>query len=288
MKIGIVFTCQNRMLGEVVRHALPSAVVENYDVGQLGDPLTREAVAASCASCDHVLSIFMPEEMGPLATDRLAASVRVLTILPSFSFAGFHPDTVYITTASGFLDGPTHHYHSRIAIGGFLTGRSVRQTIALYNALVFGRLGYFETFAHERALAGELFAHFNIGIDHFFDRWMARGCFMHSLNHPKSWAFADLGLAMCRMAGLVDERATIDPDAIIDDLAMDAAHPLLPPLARRLGLEGSTVFKPGRRGESDHLALEDFVEREYKALERASRAELEAVPKLSNLLAILG
>ena len=288
MKIGIVFSCQNRMLGDVVRHALPSAVVENYDVGLLADPTTREAVAASFATCDHVLSIFMPEAMGPLATDRLAASVPVLTVLPSFSFAGFHPDMVYITTASGYLEGPTHHYHSRIAVAGFLTGRSVRQTAMLYNALVFGRLGYFETFANERALAVQMFAHFSIGIDPLFDRWMARGCFMHSLNHPKNWAFADLGLAMCRMAGLVDDRVAIDPDAIIDDLAMHAAHPVLPPLARRLGLEGSTLFKPGHPTQMNHLSLEDFVEKEYKAFEVAGRAELEAVPMVSNLLAILG
>jgi hypothetical protein len=117
---------------------------------------------------------------------------------------------------------------------------------------------------------------------------MARGCFMHSLNHPKNWAFADLGLAMCRMAGLVDDHVAIDPDAILDDLARHAAHPVLPPLARRLGLAGSTLFKPGHPTQMNHLSLEDFVEEEYKAFAAASRAELEAVPMVSNLLAILG
>jgi len=287
MKIGIVFSCQQRMLADVVRAVRPDAQVLHFDVAHLVGPTVREAVGHALRECDHVLAIPLPPEYGPVAMAALEKMGPRLTALPSFGFAGFHPDTVYVETEKGFLGGPTHHYHSRIAIGGYLTGRTPRQTMALYNALVFGRCGYFEVFGHERRLAVALFAQFGMAIDHLFDCWIARGCFMHSMNHPAHWAFADLGLVMCRRAGLIDADMTIDPDLVGDDLLQHAAHPLLPPLARRLRLPGGTDFKRSHPSEIQHLALEEFLQHEYVALATASRAELEAVPMVSNLLAIL-
>ncbi len=288
MRIGIMFSCQHRMLADVLRHARPGCEVVSYDVASLGDPAVQGPVAADLVACDHVLSIYTAEAMGPLALAALRARAPALTELPSFSFGGFHPDTVYVPTARGFLDGPTHHYHSRIAIGGYLAGFAPRQTAGLYNALVFGRLGYFQAFLHERIMACQLFAQFDIAIEPLFERWMARGCFMHSVNHPKGWAFADIGLAIGRKAGLLDEAARVDPDAIIDDLALHAAHPLLPPLARRLGLAGDTMFQRGHSGARRPLPMDAFLEAEYEAFAGATRQELEAVPFVSSLMAMLG
>ncbi len=288
MKIGILFSCQYRLLADAVRAALPHAEVLDFEAGPLLDPSLRQPVVTALRGCDHILAIPTPPEYGALATQEMEGWAASLTLVPSFAFAGFHPDMAYIMTAQGFLDGPTHHYHSRIAMAGYLTGRTVRQTMGLYNALVFGRCGYFEIFAVERRMVVDLYAQFGMAIDPFFDRWMQRGCFMHSVNHPVGWAYADLGLAICRRAGLIGVDVTIDPDLIGDDLLQNAAHPLLPPLARRLGLVGSTSFTPGQPSAIRHLGLEQFLEHEYATFAQASRAELEAVPVMSTVLACLG
>jgi flagellar biosynthetic protein FliQ len=42
-------------------------------------------------------------------------------------------------------------------------------------------------------------------------------------NVPGMAAFADLGLVMCRRAGLIDADMTIDPDLVVDDLLQHVA-----------------------------------------------------------------
>ncbi len=174
MKIGILFSCQQQIFGDALRCLLPEAEMKHFELNTLGDPALREAVGAIMRSCDHVISCGAGPEFGVLSDDALRAAVPRFDVFPSFSFAGFHPDTVYVQGAAGSLVGITHHYHSRIAIGAWLAGRGLEETAALYNALVFGRLGYFDCFAHERAMASNLFGHFGIDLAPLIDRWRAR------------------------------------------------------------------------------------------------------------------
>ncbi len=287
MKIGILFSCQQQMFFDAVQALLPDAEICHFELGVLADPQLRQDIAAIYATCDRMISCGAGPEHGPLSDDALRALVPRLDIFPSFSFAGFHPDTVYVPTTQGMLDGMTHHYHSRLAVGAFLAGRSLGETERLYNALVFGRLGYFETCAAERAMAIALFGHFDIKIGPMIDHWQARGCFMHSMNHPTHWAFADLVVAMCRKIGLIGPHATLDPNAVNDNLRAHAAHPVLPVLAARLGVEGSTMFKVAGGYEPGQVPLSEFLAAEFAAFATAERAALEAVPGAAVLRAML-
>ena len=276
------------MFFDAMQALRPDAEIQHYDLTMLGNPALRQAIADIYATCDHVISCGVGPEMGPLADDALRATVPRLDIVPSFSFAGFHPDTVYVPTPCGMLDGITHHYHSRVALGAYLAGRGVAETAGLYNALVFGRLGYFDAFAAERAMAIRLYGYFGIEIGPLIDGWLARGCFMHSINHPKHWAFAELALAICRQVGLVGADAMAPTGAVIDNLRHHAAHPVLPPLAVRLGVPGSTLYKLSDAREPGEVPLEAFLAAEFEAFATAERATLQAVPGVAAWQAMLG
>ena len=288
MRIGILFNCQHRVLADVLRLARPDFEVVEYDIGQLRlDHAARDQALETLAGCDRVLSLYLEPADGPLGSEALHETARRLIILPGFSFGGFHPDTVYVHTAQGFLDGVTDHYHSRIAVAGFLAGRGVGGTVSLYNSLVMGRAGYFTAYGRERMLVCQVFDRFGIDLNPLFERWAGQGCFMHSVNHPKVWCYADVALALCRHAGFVNRDATFDFSAMQDGLAVFATHPILPPLARRLGLPAEHRFKPFAATEDHAVNLERFVELEFERFEHAVRADLEATPGVATLRAVL-
>lgn len=290
MKLGILFNCQHGLLASAARHLLPDAEVVDFDVGPLfTDEALRDRVLEELAGCDHVLSLQLEAWRGPLAPEALHARLRRLTLLPFLTFGGFHPDMVYVHTAAlGYLEGYTHHYHSRIAIAGFLSGRTARETAGLYNALVMGRAGYYDVYAQEQVLACQLFERFGIELAPMFQRWRSRGVFMHSINHPKGWCFADIGVALLRYAGLLGD-GTMDSDALAralgDPLAVQPTHPVLPPLARRLGVPAEVGFKAYQA--ETKLALLPFVDAEYERFSHAGRPELEAVPGVAALAAMM-
>ncbi|MBC7432404.1 MAG: hypothetical protein H7345_10095 [Rubritepida sp.] len=288
MKLGVLFNCQHRMLAETLRLTIPGAEVTDYDIGQLRqDEALRGPALEDLASCDRVLSLYLGAEDGPLGSEAMRETMRGFTILPGFSFGGFHPDTVYIHTAHGYLDGFTHHYHSRLAVAGFLAGRTVRETTQLYNALIMGRAGYFSAFAQERMLVCQVFDQFGIDLNPMFDRWAGGGCFMHSINHPKAWCYVDVAVALARHAGLIGPETTLDPHLVSDELRFHPTHPVLPPLARRLGVPAEARFKPSRPHEHHAVPLERFVELEFERFGHAERHELEGTPGVGSLLAVL-
>lgn len=281
-----MFNCQHHLLANALRALLPGCEVAHYDLSTLHDPGIQQAVAKVFAGCDHLISVRAAPEFGPLQDDILARRVKAFHVFPALVFGGFHPDMVYVPTARGMLSGPTQEYHSRVAIGGFLAGRDLAGTAELYNALVFGRLGYFEAFARERAMAAWHFAQDGIDIAPMIDRWRTQGRFMHSVNHPMAWAHRDLAVAICRKIGLLDAASPADPGELPDELAVHSRHPVLPPLAARLGLPAESLFKlPGEHGRM--VALEEFLTAEFEAFGAAGREELLAVSGVAELVALL-
>jgi hypothetical protein len=91
---------------------------------------------------------------------------------------------------TGHLQSAIGSYHSRIAIAGFLAGFLVEETMALFNKLVFSRLGYLDAFHQSRLFLINQFKTIGVDLTPYIDAWAARGCFMNSLNHPKFMFFA--------------------------------------------------------------------------------------------------
>ena len=290
MKIGILFNCQHEGLGIALRALRPRDDIVDFSLESL-DEAARARVAAVLAGCDHVVSIDVAQGYGPLATDILRRNVRRLHVLPYFRFAGFHPDTVSITVGDVALDGPTGAYHSRIAVAGLLAGLSPRATADLYNRLSFARLGYFEVFAEQHALLLERYAAYRIDFSSALPRWLAPGCFMHSVNHPRMRVMLDMAQAVCGLAGLAPQALPPSETSLRDNLAAHPTHPVFPDIAAALDIPPSGAFRaavPPSGIVPRVMSTEAFVTGAHAALQRAPLAALRQVDGVAAAMAALG
>lgn len=165
-----------------------------------------------------------------------------LTSMPAVIFGGFHPDLCYIPHGKGYLKSALDDYHSLIAVTAYRQGCTVAQTLPLFRADIYRKLGYFELWNAQRA---QLMADFNaVGWDlgEEFLAWVRQGVFMHSPNHPHIEVLHGMARrALLRAFGTVRESGFLPHD----NLANGAAFPVYPDIAERFGMRGgSYFFKP--------------------------------------------
>src|SRR5271156_6464282 len=181
MRLGILFDHQHAALAAALGTLLPEVEVTSHDAAPaLRDPGLCAAVQADLLACDHVITRDLPPLAGPLATFLIRRAARQCHLLPPLRFAGFHPDVIAVPLDGAALGGATGTLHSRVALLAYLTGQTREDAAALYNPLVFSRLGYFAAFARERAALLRRFLAYRINLAPLFDSWAALGCFMHS------------------------------------------------------------------------------------------------------------
>ncbi|WP_462117436.1 WcbI family polysaccharide biosynthesis putative acetyltransferase [Methylorubrum extorquens] len=123
---------------------------------------------------------------------RIFEIARLVVPVPTIVFPAFHPDIVYIAHKGGLFGSPMGDYHSALIVYGFARGFSADEIVSLFRADVFSRVGYLDGwFPNRDALLAMSHAH-GCNIDRLFAGWMRRGCFMHTINHPKLFVLTDL------------------------------------------------------------------------------------------------
>jgi hypothetical protein len=285
MRIGILSNCQNEALAIALRALLPAADVIHFDVNRFtGDAPGCVATAGHLRSCDHVISADVAPGYGPLGSRALAAAVPRFHLLPTFYFGGFHPDTVAIRLDHVPAEGPTGGLQSRIVTAAFLAGLAADETVPLFNSLVFARLGYFGAIAEHGALLLEKYAAYGIDLSAPLARWLADGCFMHSVNHPKMRVMLDLARVACAIMGLPPE-AEPDAASLHDPMRPFSTHPFLPDIAARAGMAPEGVFRDTLPAAA--MPLDTFVARSFQALRRVPLSTLRATQGVMDALAKL-
>jgi hypothetical protein len=203
-----------------------------------------------------------------------------VVLYPNIHFQGYHPDLVYITVAStgGHFAGPGGHYNSSIALLAWKAGLSVADALELYRGDVYRRLGFFDYWESACAELRNDFQAAGLPLDSFLDAWTKRGCFMHSINHPKLFVSSDLVARLLKEHGI--ETLPGDPMRYVRDyLADSVVWPVYPEIGERLGIPGSYLFKlsaPGIQPDSPvrSLGLEEFVALSYSAFSSHAPDEL--------------
>jgi hypothetical protein len=245
-KIGIVSVCHGVGLAHAARLLLPDYEVYELPVWHLRTVEQRQAALERLAPMDWVFLVPLGPEFGVFAADKIAASLSNVIPFPPFVFFGFHPDMTSLPDPyRSRFPAPIADYHSKLAITGFVTGRSVSQTLGLLNPLVFGKLGYFDAFNQEIAATVSMFRLYHMDIAPCFARWREFGCFMHTPNHPMPLVLSDLMRIALATAGIPSDPAA-NLDGIPDELANHSRAPVYPSIAARLGVPGSTDFSPVR------------------------------------------
>lgn len=279
-RIAVVGNCQSFGIAYGMKLLNPESTVDRFTIVRPGwtnlDMLQR-----TLQDYDYVFSLEFQKGFVK-GGDWLALRDRMPSIIPmpSIVFSGFHPDTIYILdpTRNGRpLDSATGPYHSALALYGYLAGLTPERTVALYDANVFRMLGYFDIWqpSADEFLASARTTGLDLSTD--FLRWSRRGCFMYSMNHPKSFVLADVARALLAREKLPIHDVDFD-DFDVDDIVRGSVFPVYPPIAEYYGHRGSYVFKLANyrlsRSVGDFMTLRQFVESSFRVYAKHARPQL--------------
>ena len=205
-------------------------------------------------------------------------AVKKVRYIPRVTFSAFHPDIDYVEDAQHRqLSGPMGPYQSAIAFFGWKNALSVSQTLDLFREDIYESLGYFAYGDASRDLLLLEGDRTGIPMAGIINNWSSRGCWMHSMNHPKLFALADV-------ARILLERENIETlpgveEFVEDEMNFEVVWPIYPEIAKKLGLVGYYVFK--RPTESSlrgmpvqMLSLEQFIEESFETFSKYPRDEL--------------
>jgi hypothetical protein len=267
LTLGVVGNCQARGVAACMQSLTRHAVLPWAHIGVT----PPEDLAEAVAKCDV---IFVQHVFGERVDALERRSQTRIVKLPIVTFPAFHPDLIYLRYGDDLADSPLGKYHSSLAFHGWTTGLNLRDTLDLYNARTYQRLGFFSYLDASLAALRQEAATVDMPLETLCAGWLRQGCFMHTVNHPKLFVLADIARAALARVGL--EADTPDgPDHVADPLLKGAIWPVYPELASRWGLRGSYQFKVQQvRGSPVRfLDLEAFVARSlriYATLDRTA------------------
>jgi len=294
-RIVILANYQHAGLAAALRALLPAAQIVSFDLATLvHDGPERREVTHAIATASLVVGHDAPASYGAVSTAHLRAARRRLYLLPCFRFAGFHPDGVAISLDGTAISGPTGLLHSRIAAAAYLAGLRVPDAAALYNSLVFARLGYYDAFTAERARLLQTFAIYGYDLAPVFDGWLKPGCFMFDPTRPRMRVLLDLARILCARMGIAPDIAADAADAseanVPNPLAGAPMHPLFPEIAARLGIspEGNFRGPPQAGGGRPTLySLDAYLAASFEVFRRLPLATLRAIDGMASAMPTL-
>ena len=190
-------------------------------------------------------------------------NLRVIRF-PDLYFNAFHPDQVYAWMRDGStVDCATGPYNSAIALWAWQHGLNAQQTISLFTPEVFGALGY-----HDRwQVSIDRLRHDFVPFPHldyrdFIIPLQRAGNFMHTVNHPKVAAMAQMARLLAKQIDpTVDTESIPVENMMVDGLFMaSVSWSVYPSVANALGIKGAFMWKL-----EDHsvIGLEEFLQRSF-------------------------
>ena len=260
--IHVVGNCQADVIATALQLICPSVRTQ---VIRIGNP--------KAATLDPHSTVFLQHGWPHLANKYPEAH-----LFPRVAFFGFHPDAIVLNDPD--ISSPLRHFHSAIALAGFLSGRTAEQTIDLFNGATFAALGYYAAWEGSRNWFLKSVRATKRPLERAFFNWPARGCFMHLPNHPKVHVCADIALALAVRAGL--PRRQIDPTQHLQDRHMlGGVWPVYPEIAEFLGIgRGDYIFRGVSSQRSTDAApihdLAEFVRASFEVYANAPREKLQS------------
>ena len=268
LRLAVLGNCQAPGLGECLRRARPDIEVTALSWGDIRTPDQAETAATALLGHDIVLSQFTKSAAyGPLQTRSLAPRARRFVLWPKILFTGFHPDLIDFSA----VRTPMGPRHSGLILAAFLRGVPRRRVGDLFNAYIYGRLGFFDEYAKAERHLLDAGLQTDAPLDDELPRWRAQGVFVHVPNHPTIGVLASLADSIRGRLGLDGAPVAAPPD---DSLAQFSAWPVYPEIARRLDVPGSLAFKPPGRGRTP-IDLQQMIDTSYDAYERTESAALQ-------------
>jgi hypothetical protein len=261
----LISNCQTYGLAHSLQLLAESVVVEPVDIGEYNANIER--YNAGFGDYDRVL-IGLGAEALPGAD---LSRARRVDKVPELVFPAYHPDLTYLTNSSSIVDGPIGAYHSMLAFVAHGAGRSVSDTLALFNGRIYEACGYFNGWTAARDnLVG--YCH-QLGFDIALPmrRWGRTGAFMYSVNHPRIHVLYDIARLYLEREGYEPRVCDLTPP---DNLAANAVFAVYPEIGDALGVPGAYLFK--RPEQYAQIGLRQFVEESFAVYDRYPPGALSA------------
>lgn len=238
-------------------------------------------ISALILDCDYVILQHLESDAFTMRLVELYPLIAPkLRYVPGISYTAFHPDMGYIKKSNGVhLGGPMGEYHSMIAFWCWQEGFSKDQAVSLYCHEIYKFLGYYEYESSSNQFLIQRGEQMAFPIDGMLADWKSKGCFMHSLNHPKLSVLTDIARRI-----LSDENLTFIPDVetyLVDNLAEHPCWPVYPEIARLHNLQGNLIFKQAKHLGTDQrpvptLSLSQLVSQSFDHYDTYDSASLNA------------
>ncbi len=273
LKITVLGNCQAFGMAQCLRALSPEADVSGFIWNEIRSDAHAEQIARGLEGQDLVISQFTGKSYhGALRTERLRERLGRLALFPNIHFTGFHPDLIWMPKAVRAQDR-RHRFgtwHSALILAAFVRG--VPETIAadLFNAYIYGALGYFDEYAKAEQHHLDAARALDIDLEPQLASWRREGVFVHVPNHPVIGVFWSMAQLACEQLGLTVTTAAAMPE---DRLRHHNRWPVYPEIAKRLGVQGSLRFEPLGAG-TQAVDLQDLVRELYQVYARAEPESL--------------
>ncbi len=263
MRIVISSNCMTGGLTSALSMLLPADVIVPVPRVGVDDSVLDEQLSKA-----DVWLFSGPEGMQLAALGRVNKPHLRVVRFPELYFNAFHPDQVYAWMSDGSLvEGATGPYNSAIALWAWQHGLNAQQTISLFTPEILSALGY-----HDRwQVSIDRLRHDFVPFPHldyrdFVIPLQRAGAFMHTVNHPKVPAMAQMARLLAKQ---IDPSIDIDSipieNMMVDGLFMASfSWSVYPSVANGLGIKGAFMWKL-----EDHsvIGLEEFVQSSFAKYE---------------------
>jgi hypothetical protein len=285
LRFAVIGGCQAFGIAYGLRLLRPDAVVDAFTVAPNCltslEFMTRVLKTYDFAFCADFGAGFL---RGGDSRALIAASAA--RGFPTVVFAGYHPDFIYLDPTGPLrnVKGPMGAYHSALTAYGFLSGLTPEQNLALFVPRVFERLGYLSLWDSSRENLLGWGREAGLDLAPALLRWARRGCFMHTINHPRAYVLFDMAQVLLRSVGLQGSDIDFD-DFALDPLASDVVLPVYEPIAEHLGIRGSYYFRTSHpvRGGKCVLTLREFIAHSYEAYAKLPRKQISN-PRIRSIM----
>lgn|GEM_PF-4149933 len=261
-RVSIVGGCQVAGLGAWIERFLPGSRVDPWHVGVSIDN-SIEAILDALPGSDLIITqVIDGHDGGRLDASVLRGYAEHLVFLPTFVFAGFHPDFVFREyDETKYLASPVGLMHSALVIASFQHGVPEHHVAKLFNPIVYDAAGYFDVYEDGRFAMIKIFKESGYDISEAFDEWTLGGPFMHTDNHPHIRVLGKLAQLALEKAGLLGVACTGEPSDVLGEYSLH--WPIHRPIARRLGVAPFSKFRRSlldmKPGNTREISLDEFI-----------------------------
>jgi len=277
IKISAFGNCQVEGIGNVIEACCKGAHVKSYHIGVDANRAKLNGKAFASIINESDLILLQGLDVVNTISKLYTGSEKRIRVIPSITFNGYQPDNDYVTVKNfPIMGGGLGNYISILASYCWNHGVSIENTLEMFRDEVYEHLGYYNYITSSRNGLIRLGQAIDFPMPELLLKWMSKGCFMHSINHPKLFVLADIAYELLRKNSIEHSRGI--ESYVHDQLADSVCWPVYPEIAARNSIGGSYLFKRVGLPNSlpEMINLEEFVTASFTEYNKYEKGSLQS------------